>query len=190
MRILTSNCDFLAIEASQNPLLNQNLKAYGSLPSCIPNKDQPPLSILQILQEPLGYNPEISGFWGNRTSEDPSLITKQRQDPNRCRILRISTQRKKQALYKLNVFLVLARSGITHFFHLITDLDSGTPAILSWQRYKSLALNSNSPFITKEMFKALIQGIPRNWLEIIPKLIALRTNNPRQKLIQIIIDQT
>ena len=141
-RILASNCDFLAL--GPHPFWCSALRLLGDLPSVVAVSPPPtPLTVLEILLEPLAYNPHLSGAYGARAPPD---------GPDPRRHLRghgrltppPSADRTSHAKEMYAFFSCLALRGITHVIHLFPELTRpfppghATPISISPSPHRSL----------------------------------------------------
>ena len=99
-------------------------------------------SLLEVLMEPLFYNPNIPGRWGAR-HEDPQdflTIARQRGHATKVTILRVSPERRQAALHIHKISLNMAKMRCTHIANLLIGTGPGKRMhFMAYRQYCSKA---------------------------------------------------
>jgi exonuclease III len=192
LRLLISNCDFQQLQTNKCPALfwKRALPALGMMPGIAPNAEQTESnyeqirvsallpksnhrivtisdhwSLLDLLSEPLHYNPNINGKFGAALTDTPKTILALR-DANRsqARLIRASTERTKMCQEYYSTTKKMAQMKCTHFIHLFIGLHNRTIGRVSLMTYEHFAKRAKKyhlrhPPLSNDQYRRLIQGI-------------------------------
>ena len=134
----------------------------------------PPLrntwTLLDVLSEPLFYNPNLSGNAGARVSDPPGWMRKARATAMvKCQLLRTSPARRKLAINYYEYTRRMAAAGLTHVVHLLTGLSTSAP--LRWLTFPELQASCAARSIptpcTAAHLSDLIHSLPKPWHDVV-----------------------
>jgi len=221
-RIYTSNCDFLCLKESMPRYWRLALTILGSIEGPYPrttlreslraakesetpfqrNMGNPTRTWTpsELAMEPLNFNPQISGDWGEANVECHSWEESMRDksgtlrlklcspackhcDPNNrkpikshCRLSHFSTDRKEVAEERLRWGETLAEHNITHLGHLLTGTNPGEELRLKHWDEVSSSWSRAAAMPFKDKYYRLTSGFPRSWQQSLDKFGAQMRN--------------
>ena len=98
---------------------------------------KPDWSFGEILMQPIGYNPNLSGWWGSKILDSNEWLINDREKHRGVKFLRSS---KNGIMLAKTMYLLLERMvkrGVTHIHHIIKEGTDGSPIdIMSFREFR------------------------------------------------------
>ena len=127
-------------------------------------------SLGEILMEPIGYNPNLSGWWGAKFCDGEEWEVLNKNKIKNVKLLRTSNLRIALARKMYELLKVLATAGVTHMHHIINQARSGmTMGVMSFREFKRKYGNGTHAPCSQEQYNDLLGSIPNEWREILEK---------------------
>ena len=128
-------------------------------------------SIAEIFQEPIGYNPNLGGWWGAKITDSDTWLYENREKYKGVNLLRVSKGRRKLAKEMYSLLRSMAEKGVTHIIHIIKGGGVHDEVnFMTFREFTRMYGQRGGAPCSSEQYKALVQGIPEEWKEAVLNL--------------------
>ena len=136
---------------------------------------KPDWSFGEILMEPIGYNPNLSGWWGSKILDSNEWLIKDREKRRGVKLLRSSRNRILLAKSMYLLLKRMAERGVTHIHHIIKEGTDGSPIhIMGFREFRLRYGDATGAPRTQEQYQDLCAGIPAEWRDVIDRINEVR----------------
>ena len=117
--------------------------------------------------EPIGYNPNLSGWWGSKILDSNEWLIRDKEKNKGIRIIRASKNRFSLATTMYQLLERMANRGVTHIHHIITQgTDGGPLELMSFREFKHRYGNSaGTPCTQEPKIKRVLMPFKQYWRE-------------------------
>ena len=142
-------------------------------------------TLLEVLMEPIWYNPNLNGVWGARIGDSETYIREQRESRDRrSHLLRVSPSRISQATAYYKLTKAAAEVGLTHIFNLLCGFHPGEK--LRWVTYRELKRRADLADLALPLslddFGALLGSLQPQMRSVVRSAINLKNRQPHMDL--------
>ena len=128
--------------------------------------------------EPIGYNPNLSGWWGSKILDSNEWLMNNKEKYRGVKFLRASKGRIILARTMYQLLERMAGRGVTHMHHIINPGEDGSPIdIMSFREFKHKYGDTSGTPCTQEQYQDLCASIPEEWRDTLHQVQESRPLN-------------